>query len=87
MKLRVAVDHISASINIDSAWTPELIDTLLRTCGDEVLRVCNSLGRDDDSTAVVSITGGDLSPADLAAILGDEEAEAAGDTDGDEQGS
>jgi hypothetical protein len=43
--LRVDVDHVAATVELDGeAWTPELIETILRMCGEEVVRTTIALG-------------------------------------------
>lgn len=50
MIIRVEVEGIGARLDLEGAsWTPELLETALRMCGDEVVRVCQSLGIDFDS--------------------------------------
>jgi hypothetical protein len=56
VKLQVEVDQIVANITFDGAWTPELLATLLRHCGDEVVRVCQAL--DDEEPAETGETTG-----------------------------
>lgn len=56
MIIRVEVEGIGARLDLEGAsWTPELLETALRMCGDEVVRVCQTLGidsvvRDDDES-------------------------------------
>jgi|GraSoiStandDraft_51_1057287.scaffolds.fasta_scaffold165570_2 hypothetical protein len=59
--LRVEVDNVAATLELDSeAWTPELVETFLRMCGDEVVRTGMALGmeisdeaEDDDTSSGV----------------------------------
>lgn len=45
MILRVEVDNVAAMLELDGeAWTPELIETILRMCGEEVVRTALTLG-------------------------------------------
>lgn len=72
MIVRVAVEGIESTLDLDDAsWTPELIQTFLRMCGDEVMRVCEGIG--------VKI-GEDLSAEELGELLG-EDAEGGDDAD------
>lgn len=49
MNVRVEVESVGARMDLDGdAWTPELLQTLLRMCGDEVIRICQTLGFDAD---------------------------------------
>lgn len=59
MKLRVEVDRVVASVTLDSAWTPELLGTLLRHCGDEVIRVCESLALESEGEEAAEGLDGD----------------------------
>lgn len=59
MKVRVEVDSVGAGFDLDgAAWTPELLETLLRMCADEVMRICQTLGLDSD------LVVGDEAPGD-----------------------
>ena len=68
MKVRVSVDAVRAVITLDNNWTPELLGTLMRQCGDEVLRVCHCLGLSEDDpdndTAVMPEIGGETDSPD-----------------------
>lgn len=45
MMVRVAVEGIESALDLeDASWTPELVATFLRMCGDEVVRVCEHVG-------------------------------------------
>lgn len=45
MMLRVDVDNVAATVELDGeAWTPELLETILRMCGEEVVRTAVALG-------------------------------------------
>ena len=47
MIMRVEVDNVNVAIDTDGApWTPELVATLLRQCGDEALRVFDAISAD-----------------------------------------
>ncbi len=50
MKITVSIDGVRACVTIDGAWTPELIATVLRTCGDEALRICFITPAEDGAT-------------------------------------
>lgn len=45
MILRIDIDNVAAMIELEGEpWTPELLQTLLRICGDEVVRTAIALG-------------------------------------------
>lgn len=51
MNVRVEVEGVGARLDLEgAAWTPELVETLLRMCADEVVRVCQTLGLDSEDT-------------------------------------
>lgn len=55
--VRVEVDNVAATLELDEAWTPELVETFLRMCGQEVVRTGMALGMElgedaeDDGTS------------------------------------
>lgn len=43
--VRLEVDNVASMVELDDApWTPELVQTLLRMCGDEVVRTVTAIG-------------------------------------------
>lgn len=60
MILRVEVDSVAAMLELDGeAWTPELIETILRMCGEEVVRTARALG-----AAIEGCDGDDTAPTE-----------------------
>lgn len=69
MNLRVEIDSICCAVDLDdAAWTPELIATLLRQCGNEAVRIVENIGlpgdRDDDGAVLEALADDDTDDSD-----------------------